>query len=139
MDSRYTLLFKKGNEAVVNSFTRWGIVCSQVPFKVGCKTKELATRVWHDEHGDDVYIPKKMMMEGYDAEFKMAYKGQELATNPFNLRLAKTQITAFKEWLTGNDTNDGSGSELKIYSPFSSIGRQGCYLKEISDEDLAWR
>ena len=28
-----------------------------------------------------------------------------------------------------------NGDELKIYSPYSTIGRQGCYLLEISDED----
>ena len=46
MDSRYTLLFQKG-ETVVNSFTQWGIVCCKVPFKAGGKTKELPKQDWH--------------------------------------------------------------------------------------------
>ena len=135
MDSRYALLFKKDNGNVVNSFSQWGIVCCKVPFKAGGKTKELAKREWYDEQGGDTYIPQKLMFEAYDAEFEMAYQGQELSSNPFNLSLAFRKIDAFKRWLSGNDTQQGSGAELKIYSPYSSIGRQGCYLIEISSED----
>ena len=48
MESRYTLMFQKG-ETVVNSFTQWGIVCCKVPFKAGGKTKELSKQDWHDQ------------------------------------------------------------------------------------------
>lgn len=135
MDAINCLLFQKGSGNVVNSYTQWGIVCCKVPFKAGGKTKELAKNEWQDEHGEDTYIPSKLMFEAYDAEFEMAYKGEELATNPFDLDLAFTRINAFKKWLSGNDTTSGSGAELKIYSPFETIGRQGCYLLEISDEE----
>lgn len=135
MEDRYTLLFQKGSGSVVNSFTQWGIVCAKVPFKVGGETKELATNDWFDEQGEDTYIPSKLMFKAYDVEFELAYKGQELASNPFDLDLAFTQINAFKRWLSGNDTTSGSGAELKIYSPYSTIGRQKCYLREISGED----
>lgn len=135
MDSRYTLLFKKDNGSTVNSYSQWGIVCAKVPFKAGGKTKELAKRVFFDEQGEDTYIPQKLMFEAYDAEFELAYQGQELSSNPANLSLAFQQINAFKKWLSGNDTTQGSGAEIKIYSPYSTIGRQGCYLLEISDEE----
>ncbi len=136
MNDIHKLLIRKASGAVVDSFAQWGIVCQKVPFKAGGKTKELAKRVWYDEHGDDAYIPQKLTFEGYDAEFEMAYKGQELATNPYNLSLAFAQIDAFKKWLSGNDTADGSSAELDIYSPYSTIGRH-CYLLEISDEEPA--
>ena len=135
MNEKYALLFRKGNGTIVNSFTQWGIVCAKVPFDVGGKTKEPAKREWPDEHGEDAYLPTKLMMQAYDAEFEMAYKGKELASNPFDLSLAESQIKAFKKWLTGNDNVNGSGSELKIYSPYSTIGRQKCYLLEIDDEE----
>lgn len=135
MDSRYTLLFKKGSGNVINSYSQWGIVCAKVPFKAGGKTKDLPNREWHDEHGDDTYIPSQIMMEGYDAEFEMVYCGKELHSNPFNLSLARTNIENFKKWLSGNDSSSGTGAEMKIYSPYSTIGRQGCYLKEIDNED----
>lgn len=135
MDNRYTLLIQKGSGSVVNTFSEFGIVCCKVPFKAGGKTKEPAKREWSDEHGDDAFLPSKLMFQAYEAEFEMAYSGKELATNPFNLSLAASHITAFKKWLTGNDTVSGSGSELKIYSPHATIGRQKCYLMEISDED----
>ena len=133
--TRYTLLFQKTGGSVVNSYTQWGIVCCNIPFKAGGKTKEPAKRDWKDEQGEEAYIPAKMMFEAYDVEFELAYKGQELSTNPFDLDLAFTQINAFKKWLSGNDTESGSGAELKIYSPYTTIGRQGCYLSEINDED----
>ena len=135
MNSRYTLLFQKASGSVVNSFTQWGIVCCKVPFKAGGKTKELAKADWYDQHGEDTYIPNKLMFEAYDAEFELAYQGQELATNPFNLNKAFTCINNFKKWLSGNDSAAGTGATLKIYSPFSTIGRQNCYVAEISDEE----
>lgn len=135
MNSKYALLLQKGSGNVVNSFTEWGIACCKVPFRVGGKVKELAKRDWHDEQGEDAFIPSKLMFEGYDAEFEMAYVGKELATNPFDLSLAMEKIDSFKKWLSGNDNSSGSGAELKIYSPYSTIGRQKCYLLEISDED----
>lgn len=135
MEDRYTLLFQKGTDSVVNSYTQWGIVCAKVPFKVANKTKDVAKREWPDEQGEDAFIPAKLMFEGYDAEFEFAYKGQELSTNAFNLSLGMNAINSFKEWLSGNDTDEGSGAELKIYSPYSTIGRQGCYLLEISNEE----
>lgn len=135
MEDRYCLLFQKDGGSVVNSFDEWGIVCAKVPFSAGGKTKALAVRNWPDEHGEDAYAPSKQMFEAYDAEFELAYKGEELASNAFNLHLAFEQIDSFKKWLSGNDTSSGSGCSLKIYSPYSTIGRQGCYLLEISDED----
>ena len=133
MDSRYALLFQKGNGLVVNSYTQWGIVCVDVPFNAGGKTKELPKVEWNDEHGEDTYIPNKLLFEAYEAEFELAYCGRELATNPFNLSLAFSKIDEFKKWISGNDSSNG-GANLKIYSPYSTIGRQGCYLMEISDE-----
>lgn len=139
MEDIHTLIFQKGSATAVNSYTQWSIICNKIPFKAGGKVKELASRSWNDEHGEEAFIPSKTVFEAYDAEFEFAYKGQELATNPFDLGLAMTCISNFKKWLTGNDNlsdyPDGTGAEFKIYSPYGTIGRQGCYLKEISDEE----
>lgn len=133
MDGKYTLKFKKaGTSTVVDSYSQWGIVCCQVPFKAGRKTKQLASRNWHDEDGEDAYIPSSIMTEAYDAEFEMAYHGEELASNGFNLSKCFQAIDSFGKWLCGND---GNGASLSIYSPFSTIGRQGCYLLEIGSEE----
>lgn len=136
MDSRNALLFKKGDGAVVNSYTEWNIACCKAPFSTGGKAKELPKREWHDEHGDDVYIPKKLMMEGYDVEFELACV---VNSDNFNLAGALSKIDAFKKWLTGNDDltkhPEGTGAGFQIYSPYSTIGRQGCYLLEISNEE----
>lgn len=133
MLERYSLLFQKGDGEVVDSYVRWGILCGRVPFRAGGKTKELAKRDWKDEHGVDAYIPASLKFEAYDCEFELAYCGQELSSDAWNLSLAFSRIDSFKKWLSGND--EVGGAEFKIYSPYSSIGRQGCYLLEISDED----
>ena len=135
MEDKYTLYMRKGEGAVVDTFSEWGIVCCSVPFKAGGKTKALAKRDWYDEHGEDTFIPANLPMEAYDAEFEFAYKGKELASNPFNLGLAFQCIDRFTKWLSGNDSEEGTGAELSIYSPFSSIGKTGCYLLEINDEE----
>lgn len=138
MNDTNTLLIRKGDEGeVVNTFTEWGIVCAKVPFKAGGTTKKLPSREWNDEHGADTYIPQRMYMEAYDAEFEFAYKGEELVMNIMNLSQAFTQIDAFKKWLTGNDGQPGeeTGASLTIYSPYSTIGRKNCYLVSISNED----
>ena len=139
MQDRNILLIRKGDDGeVVNSFTEWSIACCDVPFKAGGTVKELAKRDFPDEHGEDTFIPKKLVFEAYDAEFEMAYAGQELASNPFNLSLAFAQIDSFKKWLSGNDEEEGSGAELFIYSPYTTMGRK-CYLKEISDEEKEYK
>ena len=138
MEARNILLIKKG-DVVKNTYTEWNIACCNVPFKTGGKTKALSVRDWKDEHGEDAYIPAKLMFEPYDMEFEMAYVGKEVATNPFDCSLALEKIDAFKKWLTGSDdlTNhpNGTGASLTIYSPYTTIGRQGCYLLEVSDEE----
>ena len=130
MDSRNTLLFRKGTGPVVNSYTRWSIGCCKVPFNVGGKTKDVAKRSWHDEHGEDSYIPSSLMFDAYDAEFELA-----CVVNGDGMSMSKAfeKIDSFKKWLSGNE--DGGGAELKIYSPYSGIGRQGCYLLDINNEE----
>ena len=132
MDANYGLRIKRGSGAVVNTFTQWGIACMKVPFDIGAKTKDLPKRNWYDEHGDDTYIPSKMMFEAYDTEFELACV---VTGSAWNLSPALSKIDAFRKWLTGNDTDGGSGAELSIYSPYSTIGRQGCYLLDFSNED----
>ena len=131
MDAKYGLIIKRGNEDAINTFTKWGIACVKVPFKAGGKTKDLPKRNWYDEHGDDVYIPKNLMFEAYDAEFELACV---VDGNEWNLSPSLAKIKAFKKWLSGNDDEESRDAELKIYSPYSTIGRQGCYLLEINDE-----
>lgn len=123
----YSLLMQKmrSNSVVKDSFVDFGIVCTDVPFLPFGEAKELPTREWPDEDGEDTYIPDRIPIDAYDFEIEFCYKG--------NRSTAYGKIRSFFEYITGMDNN---GSALKIYSPYTGIGRQNIHFKSISDFDF---
>lgn len=120
----YTLLFQKSKtgSSVKDSLADFGMVCTDVPFMPCGETKELPKRDWIDEDGEDTYIPDSIPLSAFDWEIEMGFKG-ELAS-------AQGALKKFTEYLTGKD---GSGAELKVYSKYTGIGRQGIYFMGMSD------
>ena len=120
----YTLLMQKMKQGspVKDSLRDFGIVCTSIPFIPCEETKELPTRDWPGENGEDTYIPEKLPVSAYDMEVELCYKG--------GLGTCYTKIRSFLDYLKGND---GSGAALKIYSPFTGIGRQNVYFKSMGD------
>ena len=41
----------------VDTYLKFNVVCQEMPFKYLPETKELPKRDWHDEDGEDVYVP----------------------------------------------------------------------------------
>ena len=132
MEEIHTLYIQRGS-VLKSTFAEWGIVCTAPSFVTGDSVKDLPSRSWPDEHGDDTYMPQQLRFEAFDADFEFAYKGEELASNPFDVHLCMSRVEAFKRWLAGNN-NDGAGTSLSIYSPYTRTGRRGCYLKKFSDK-----
>ena len=124
----YTLLFQKSklDSPVKDSLTDFGMVCTDVPFIPFGEIKELPKRDWSDEDGEDTYIPDRIPLSAFDWEIGIGYKG-DLAT-------AQGALKRFTDYLTGKD---GSGAELKVYSQFTGIGRQGVYFNGMSDFDFS--
>ena len=124
----YTFLMQKQGigAAVKDSLADFGIVCTEVPFMPFSETKELPSRDWPDEDGEDTYIPAELPAAAYDLELGLCYKG--------SLSTCHTKIKAFIDYLTGKD---GNGSELTIYLPYTGIGRKGCYLKSVGNIEFA--
>ena len=128
-DMEYSLLIQKMSESasVKDSFEDFGMVCTDVPLIVGEETKELPSRDWPDEDGEDVFVPDALQLAAYDWKIEMCYKGDR--------DTCYTKMKAFRDYLTGRD---GSGALMKVYSPYTKEGRQNVYLKKIETDDF-WR
>lgn len=127
MTQEYVLLMQKMymGAAVKDSLKDFGIVCTEVPFLPFSEMKELPTRDWPEEDGEDVYVPSRLAMKAYDMEISFCYKG--------GAKSAYDGIKKFIDYLTGED---GESPVLKIYSPYTGIGRKSVYLKEYGDDDF---
>lgn len=129
MSKAYTILIQKEKEgaAVKDTVRDWNIACTDIPFLPENEAKELPSRDWPDEDGEDTYHPETIKMKAYDLDISLCYKG--------DLGSAYTQIEEFMAYLTGRD---GGGTFFKIYSPHTLIGRGGCYMKQFAPDDF-WK
>lgn len=129
MAKPYAILFKKMKDdaPVVDTFDNWGIVCKDFPFKLYGEAKELSSHDWHDEDGDDEYIPSELKIASYELDVEFAYKGA--------MDTANSKISDFLDYLTGRG---GTGAELQVYDTYTKIGRQGVRFTSV-DDDVFWR
>lgn len=125
MTQEYVLLMQKMymGATIKDSLEDFGIVCTEMPFAPFTETKKIPTRDWPEEDGEDVYVPSRLPRNAYDMEIGLCYKGGS--------KSAYDGIKKFIDYLTGED---GETPVLKIYSPFTGIGRENVYLKEYDDD-----
>ena len=111
---------------VVDSYETFHIACQETEYKYLPEIKELPVTNWHDEDGDDVYIPTDgTKIEAYDYSVDFLYVGSEATMN--------ADIKGFINFLFGR--NDGGSSLFCFYDEYTMIGRRCCYVKNI-DNDL---
>lgn len=124
---KYTFIMQKTTDGAVvkDSYTDFDIVCTEVPFTHFADTKELPSNDWGGEDGEDVYIPKTLPLKAYDMTLNLCYKGP--------VETAYLAIKSFRDYLIGAD---GDGAALKVYMPYTGIGRTDVYLKSFSPEDF---
>jgi hypothetical protein len=123
------ILFQKPTETSAhNAMVEWQIGCTSFPFQLIGNIKDLSNRDFANEDGEDTYFPLKLTQKAFDIDLELAYKGSigEICAN----------LTSFIQYLTGTDTDEGSGTELCIYDNNSGKGYAGCYLKSSSDDDF---
>lgn len=127
MVEAYSILFQKTVEGakVKDLLTEWNMVCTDFPFELYPETKDLPKRDWIDEDGEDTFIPDVLPLKAYDLEAGICYTG-EIAT-------AYNKIVSFLGYLIGED---GNGATLKVYNPYTNIGRQNLYFLGASDYDF---
>ena len=114
---------------VVDTQATYHVVCQECPFKLLPETKDVAKRDWHDEDGEDVYIPDDgVRFKAYDLEAKFLYVGEE--------ENMAAELKGFVEFLYCKNTE--GANMLSIYDEYTKQGRRGCYVSDVGNELLAY-
>lgn len=114
---------------VVDTQESFHVVCQECPFKKLPESKELAKRDWHDENGEDVYVPAEgLRFNAYDMSVTFLYVG---STEDMS-----QDLNDFIDFLYGRNTN---GSPfMSVYDEYTQTGRRGVYVKSVNNELLAY-
>ena len=121
-----------------DTFESWGIVCSKSAFRYYGDPKDVASRNWLDEHGEDVYIPSAVKVKKFDAEFTFLCNGPE--------NVVKYNVRQFHRFLMGMSwtykdgrsdiTVSAEGARLALYDTYNSLGWKDVRLKSFSTDGL---
>lgn len=123
MNEYHSILLQKEGESIANdSIERWGIACCAFPFKLDGGAKDLASRDWPGESGEDTFFPSKLSLKPYDLQLDLVYIG--------GIDSAYSAIMSFRDYLTGED---GTGTNFSIYNSYTGIGRNECRWLEMGD------
>jgi len=111
---------------VVDVYQTYHVLCQEMPFMHKPKTKELATRDWKDEDGEDVFISKDgLQFQAYDIDVTFLYDGVEADMS--------SDLRNFIDYIS-NCSGSTAGVMLAIYDEYTKIGRRGIYVKDISND-----
>lgn len=127
MTEEYSMLIQKSKSGspLVDIFTRFGIAVVNAPIQLGGQAKETPTVSVYGEHGERSFYPDKLYISAYDMDIEFTCKGNRNAT--------EDKYRQFLNYLTGFDN---CGTEMKIYIPWTGIGRQCVRFKSASDFKL---
>ena len=101
----------------------WGIFVKKVPFNLFPDMKDIPSRDWADEHGDDEYIPHSPLYKAYEMECNFVYVGTHGTAN--------ARIKDFLKYLA-------EGGRFSIYDTYTKIGRTDVRYMGYS-EDVLYR
>lgn len=117
----YKFYIQKESEgaAVKETGADFNVYETQCKFYGGGEVKDLAKREWHDEHGEDEFVPDEMKFKSQEMEVKFSYKG--------NKNSANNVIKTFMNYLS-------TGGAMKIFDEYNQVGRQNVRFVSISDD-----
>lgn len=119
------LIQKLKPSSLVKDSKDFNIWVKSVPFRLFPNMKELPSRSWIDQNGDDEYIPDNPIYEAYNISCQFVYIGK--------YELANTQIRAFLQYLA----EDGMFS---FYDTYTKIGRTNVrYVSTDDNPDVFYR
>ncbi len=114
--------------SVIDTYTSFGVVCQEFPFKYLPESKDIVSRDWSDESGDDACFPADgMKFKAYDIEAKFLYSGA--AASMYD------NISSFVDFLYGR--NDGGSPLLAVYDEYTQTGRRGVYVLSLSCDEYS--
>ena len=115
--------------SLVDTQASFNVVCKEFPFKVLPETKDPASRDWHDEDGEDTFIPSGgLKVKAYDLDATFLYVGSQSSM--------ADDLSLFIKFIRGR--NYGGSSLLAVYDEYTKTGRKGVYVKEVSDDFLLY-
>ena len=117
--------------AVVDTYREWNVVCSKSPYRRFGDPKDVATRNWLDEHGEDVYIPQNVKFKKFDAEFTFLCCG-----TPQSLRRNIRDFLLYLAGEIGGGAAEAVGARLVIYDTYNQIGWKDVRMKSYSTDGL---
>lgn len=116
------LMRKKGASRTYSTAKDFAFVTGEVPYLAKTEAKELATRDCPGEDGERVYFPDRLPLAAYDLEVEFKMYGPAMSVFKY--------YNMFRQYLTGED---GTGTEIEIYSPYCNVGRRGVHMKSMGD------
>lgn len=126
-----------------DTYETWGIVCSAAPYRPAGDPKDVATRDWLDEHGEEVYIPADVKLKKFDFEVSFLCNGTE--------EEVKYNVSQFRNFLLGEESRykrkspsgpdvevviPSTGARLAIYDNYNSVGWKDVRFKAFSSDGL---
>ncbi len=118
----------------VDTQAKFRIVCQDFPFRKLPEIKELPKRDWHDEDGEDIYIPTDgYKFKAYDVDATFLYLGTKLTI--------REDISKFIDFIYGridsSGNSSGVGVVLAVYDEHTQTGRRGVVVTEV-ENTLYW-
>lgn len=110
---------QKGADIAKNINTEWGMTLKSMPFKAFPDMKEVFTRKWVDQSGEEEYLPATPVFKSYEMDVQFVYLGA--------LDTAGEKIFKFCEYI--------AGSEVSLYDEFTKVG---CRCRFVSYEEKAF-
>lgn len=110
---------QKGADIAKNINTEWGMTLKSIPFKAFPDMKEVFTREWVEQSGEEEYLPATPVFKSYEMDVQFVYLGA--------LDTAGEKIFKFCEYM--------AGSEVSLYDEFTKVG---CRCRFVSYDEKAF-
>lgn len=123
MQKDYVCYFQKecDGATIKDSLADFGFAVQEAKWPE-LEIKDLPSRSWPEDNGEDVYIPSVLPVKAAEADFSLVYWG--------DIGTAKLALNKIVKYLYGND---GTGASLLVYNPFNRCGYCGMYAKKVSE------
>ena len=117
------LIHKLKNGSPVKDSMDWNIWIKSVPFKLFPEMKDIPSRSWYDQNGDEEFVPDNPVFKAYEMNCEFVFIGAH--------GLANSKITEFLSYLA-------NGGMFKFYDSHTKIGRTKVRYVSYS-EDILYR